>query len=165
VEGIVTLIVYYVVFMIVGDFAAYFLGLFTEYEWGSQVSLIVFLVLYFLFLWVSWVLAVWVTKPKTAEQQSSWPRRIACGEPQMAELSRDEVVEVLGRLSDVIIAEIIATGITKDELAAARERVVTDRKAHNPGPPLEPGPFAQVVDILERSPGRGILGEAGSTLE
>ena len=24
----------------VGDFAAYFLGLFTEYEWGSQVSLI-----------------------------------------------------------------------------------------------------------------------------
>jgi hypothetical protein len=82
----------------------------------------------------------------------------------MAELSRDEVVEVLGRLSDVIIAE-LATGITKDELAAARERVVTDRKAHNPGPPLEPGPFAQVVDILERSPGRGILGEAGSTLE
>ena len=71
VEGIVTLIVYYVVFMIVGDFAAYFLGLFTEYEWGSQVSLIVFLVLYFLFLWVSWVLAVRVTKPKTAEQQSS----------------------------------------------------------------------------------------------
>ena len=40
-----------------------------------------------------------------------------------------------------------------------------DRKAHNPGAPLEPGPFAQVVDILERSPGRGILGEAGSTLE
>jgi uncharacterized membrane protein len=49
----------------------YFLGLFTEYEWGSQVSLIVFLALYFLFLWVSWVLAVRVTKPKTAEQQSS----------------------------------------------------------------------------------------------
>ena len=61
----------YVVFMIVGDFAAYFLGLFTEYEWGSQVSLIVFLALYFLFLWVSWVLAVRVTKPETAEQQSS----------------------------------------------------------------------------------------------
>jgi hypothetical protein len=57
VEGIVTLIVYYVAFMIVGDFAAYFLGLFTEYEWGSQVSLIVFLALYFLFPWVSWVLA------------------------------------------------------------------------------------------------------------
>jgi len=64
----VSLIVYYVVFMIVGDFAAYFVGLFVEYEWGSQASLIVFLALYFLFLWVSWVLAVWVTKPtETAE--------------------------------------------------------------------------------------------------
>ena len=70
-EGIVSLIVYYVVFMVVGDLAAYFLGLFTEYEWGSQVSLIVFLALYFLFLWVSWVLAVRVTRPKSAEQQAS----------------------------------------------------------------------------------------------
>src|SRR3979409_2130661 len=34
----------------------------------------------------------------------------------MAELSHDEVVGILGRLSDIIIAEIIATGITKDEL-------------------------------------------------
>jgi hypothetical protein len=83
----------------------------------------------------------------------------------VAELSHDEVIEVLGPLSDVIVAEIIATGITKGELAAVRERVVKDRKAHYPGPPLEPGPFALVVDILERSPGRGILGEAGSTLE
>ena len=66
-----SLIVYYLVFMIVGDFAAYVLGLFTEYKWGSQVSLIVFLALYFLFLWVSWVLAVRVTKPKMAEQQAS----------------------------------------------------------------------------------------------
>jgi hypothetical protein len=83
----------------------------------------------------------------------------------LAELSYDEVVEILGPVSDVIVAEIIATGITKQELSAARERVVRDRKAHNPGAPLEPGPFARVVDILERSPGRGILGEAGSTLE
>jgi hypothetical protein len=64
----VSLIVYYVVFMIAGDFAAYFIGLFVEYEWGSQASLIVFLALYFLFLWVSWLLAVWITKPtETAE--------------------------------------------------------------------------------------------------
>jgi hypothetical protein len=40
----------------------------------------------------------------------------------------DEVVKVLGRLSDVILAEIIATGITQDELAAARERVARDQK-------------------------------------
>jgi hypothetical protein len=84
----------------------------------------------------------------------------------MAELSHDEVVEVLGRrLSDVMHPRRSRVVGDEDELAAARERVLSDRKAHNPGPPLEPGAFAQVVDILERSPGRGILGEAGSTLE
>ena len=57
--------------MIAGDFAAYFLGLLVEYEWGSQASLIVFLALYFLFLWVSWVLAVWATKPRVAPQSAS----------------------------------------------------------------------------------------------
>jgi hypothetical protein len=61
------LLAYYVAFMIAGDFSAYFIGLFVEYEFGSQASLIVFLALYFLFLWVSWVLAVWVTKPREAE--------------------------------------------------------------------------------------------------
>ncbi len=61
------LIVYYVVFMITGDLAAYVIGLITELEFGGQVSLIVFLALYFLFLWVSWVLAVWMTEPKHAE--------------------------------------------------------------------------------------------------
>jgi hypothetical protein len=82
---------------------------------------------------------------------------------RMSELSRDEVVEIVGPVNDVIVAEIIATGIEKPELIKAHERVVRDRKAHNPGPPLEPGPFAQVVDILERS--HGLWNERGSTLE
>ena len=60
------LIVYYVIFMIAGDLAAYLIGLIVEREFGSQASLIVFLVLYFLFLWVSWLLAVWMTEPKRA---------------------------------------------------------------------------------------------------
>jgi hypothetical protein len=67
----VQLIIYYVVFMISGDFAAYFIGLFVEYEWGSHASLIVFLALYFGFLWVSWVLAVWATEPKKANPAAS----------------------------------------------------------------------------------------------
>ena len=58
------LIAYYLVFMIGGDVAAYLIGLFIEREFGSQVSLIVFLILYFLFLWVAWILAVWLTEPK-----------------------------------------------------------------------------------------------------
>ena len=65
------LIVYYVIFMIAGDLAAYFIGLLVEYEWGSHVSLIVFLALYFLFLWVAWVIAVQLTKPRVATQSGS----------------------------------------------------------------------------------------------
>jgi len=65
-ESVMVLIAYYVVFMIVGDLAAYFLGLIAEREFGGQVSLIVFLTLYFVFLWISWLLAVWVTQPKGA---------------------------------------------------------------------------------------------------
>jgi hypothetical protein len=84
----------------------------------------------------------------------------------MAELSEDEVFAILGRkVSDVLAAEIISTGVTPDELRAAFERVVKDRKAHNPGPPVEPGPFGRVVDILSSLRERGMFGEAGSTLE
>ena len=61
-----TLILYYLAFMIGGAFAAYLLGLLVEYEWGTHVSLIVFLVLYFFSLWVAWMLAVWVTRPRDA---------------------------------------------------------------------------------------------------
>ena len=59
------LIVYYVGFMIVGDLSDYLIGLFVEREFGSQASLIVFLALYFLFLWLSWLFAVWMTEPKS----------------------------------------------------------------------------------------------------
>jgi hypothetical protein len=60
------LILYYIACMIAGDFAAYFIGLFVEYEWGSHASLIVFLALYFASLWVAWIFAVWMTEPKKA---------------------------------------------------------------------------------------------------
>jgi len=62
----VQLIVYYLVFMVAGDFAAYFIGLGVERAFGGQISLIVFLALYFLFLWISWLLAVRLTEPKRA---------------------------------------------------------------------------------------------------
>ena len=42
-----------------------------QLEFGGHVSLIVFLALYFLFLWIAWLLAVWLTKPKDAEPQSA----------------------------------------------------------------------------------------------
>ena len=38
---------------------------------GSYVSLIVFLALYFLSLWVAWLLSLWMTKPRVATQGAS----------------------------------------------------------------------------------------------
>jgi len=64
---------WYLGFMVAGDFLAYFLGLFVEGQWGSKASLMVFLTLYFLFLWVSWLLAVWMTKPKEAQAAATAP--------------------------------------------------------------------------------------------
>jgi hypothetical protein len=66
----VLLIVYYVAFMIAGDILDYVIGLIVEREFGGHVSLLVFLALYFLFLWVSWLLAVWMTEPKHAAPAS-----------------------------------------------------------------------------------------------
>jgi hypothetical protein len=65
------LIFWYVGFMIAGDVLAYLLGSVIEYEFGAQVSLIVFLALYFAFLWVSWLLAVRVTRPKDGELKAT----------------------------------------------------------------------------------------------
>jgi cation transporter-like permease len=70
-EGIVSLIVYFIGFMLAGDVVAYFIGLFVEYEWGTYASLIVFLALYFGSLWVAWLLAVWVSKPRSAASTAS----------------------------------------------------------------------------------------------
>ena len=58
---------YYIVFMIAGDLATYFIGLIVEREFGSHVSLIVFLVLYVASLWIAWLLAVRMTEPKHAQ--------------------------------------------------------------------------------------------------
>ena len=68
------LIVYYLVLVIAGDFAAYFIGLVTERAFGGYVSLLVFLTLYFLILWIAWRLAVRLTEPKRPEPASTTSR-------------------------------------------------------------------------------------------
>jgi hypothetical protein len=62
----VQLIAYYVVFVVAGDVADYLIGLVVEQIW-PQASLVIFLALYFLFLWLAWLLAVRVTEPKQAK--------------------------------------------------------------------------------------------------
>jgi hypothetical protein len=59
-----TLLLWYAGFMVSGVGLAYLIGRLVEYQWGSNASLIVFLALYFVLLWVSWVLSVWMTEPK-----------------------------------------------------------------------------------------------------
>jgi hypothetical protein len=58
------LLVVYVALVLVGDVADYLIGLFVERMWGDQASLVVFLALYFIFLWVAWVVAVKITEPR-----------------------------------------------------------------------------------------------------
>lgn len=62
------LIVYYLIFMVAGDIVTYLVGLAVEYEFGSHVSLLAFLVLYFVSLWVAWILAVRFSEPKKVAQ-------------------------------------------------------------------------------------------------
>jgi hypothetical protein len=59
----VQLIAYYVVFMVAGDFVDYLIGLVVERAF-PQASLLIFLLLYFVSLWIAWLLAVKVTQPK-----------------------------------------------------------------------------------------------------
>ena len=60
------LLIVYIVLMLVGDAVDYLVGLAVERMWGPQASLIVFLVLYFVSLWVAWVVAVKITEPRIA---------------------------------------------------------------------------------------------------
>ena len=59
-----SLIAYYVGFVLVGDLADYLIGLIVEREFGGHASLIVFLALYALVLWIAWLLAVRMTAPR-----------------------------------------------------------------------------------------------------
>jgi len=46
-----------------------------EWEFGQLVSLIVFLTLYFLFLWIAWLLAVRATAPNQTEAVNTGMQR------------------------------------------------------------------------------------------
>jgi hypothetical protein len=58
------LLIVYIGLVLVGDALDYMIGLAVERMWGPQASLVVFLVLYFVFLWVAWMIAVKITAPR-----------------------------------------------------------------------------------------------------
>src|SRR5262249_42407791 len=53
--------------MALGDVADYLIGLLVERVW-PQASLLTFLALYFVSLWIAWLLAVKLTEPKASKQ-------------------------------------------------------------------------------------------------
>jgi uncharacterized membrane protein len=63
---VMKLIAFYIVFVLIGDLIAYFVGRTMEQFATQSLSLTVFLACFFVVFWVAWVLAVRVTKPKSA---------------------------------------------------------------------------------------------------
>jgi hypothetical protein len=63
-------------------------------------------------------------------------------------LTRRDVVSALGAVDDILVAKIIATGATAEELAEARAWLANDEALMNAGRPLATGRVARLVDIL-----------------
>jgi hypothetical protein len=66
----------------------------------------------------------------------------------MSALTRKDVTAMLGELDDEVVAEIIATGATPEELAEAHAWLTNDEPLMNAGRPLPSGRVARLVDIV-----------------
>jgi hypothetical protein len=66
----------------------------------------------------------------------------------MSALTRKDVTAMLGELDDEVVAEIIATGATPEELAEAHAWLANDEPLINAGRPLPSGRVARLVDIV-----------------
>jgi len=66
----------------------------------------------------------------------------------MNTLTRKDVTAMLGEFDDEVVAEIIATGATPEELAEAHAWLANDEPLMNAGRPLPSGRAARLVDIL-----------------
>ena len=66
----------------------------------------------------------------------------------MRRITRDDVVKAVGTVEDAMIAQIIGTGATVDELAEAQAWITNDEPLMNAGKPLPNGRVGELVDIL-----------------
>jgi hypothetical protein len=66
----------------------------------------------------------------------------------MRRITRDDAIKAVGPVDDTVIAQIIGTGATVDELAEARAWVTNDEPLMNTGKPLPNGRVGELVDIL-----------------
>jgi hypothetical protein len=63
-------------------------------------------------------------------------------------ITRDDVTKAIREVDGVTIANIIATGATRDELAEALAWMANDEPMLNSGRPLATGRVRELVDIL-----------------
>ena len=85
----------------------------------------------------------------------------------MSELTRDEILAAVHPIDDAVVAEIIATGATHDELVEACHFFAKDRKSKAPHE-VPKGRVGRVVSILERiapEVKESWLGEFGSRFQ
>ena len=59
-----TLLIWYIGLVMIGDVVAYFAGLPVERQFGSYPSMVAFIVMYFVVLWIAWQLSVRITAPR-----------------------------------------------------------------------------------------------------
>ena len=67
----------------------------------------------------------------------------------MATLMRDDVRAVLGPVDDSLVAEILGTDASREELIEAYAWFNNDETMMNAGRPLASGQVGQLIDILE----------------
>lgn len=66
----------------------------------------------------------------------------------MRRITRDDAIKAVGAADDAVIAQIIRTGATVDELAEAQAWIANDEPMINAGKPLATGRVRELVDIL-----------------
>jgi hypothetical protein len=69
-------------------------------------------------------------------------------EGPMVPLTRENVVSVLGPVDEDMIATIVATGATVEELTRAAAWVNNDEALVNDGQPLPSGRVAELIELL-----------------
>ena len=67
----------------------------------------------------------------------------------MLTLTADDVRAVLGPVDDSLVAEVLATGASREELVEAYTWITNDEAPMNVGRPLASGRVAQLIDVLE----------------
>jgi len=66
----------------------------------------------------------------------------------MTRVTRDDVINAVGVVDDVTIAQLIGTGATREQLAEAKAWLSNDEPLMNAGKPLAKGRVGELIDIL-----------------